>query len=155
MSEAPTPVVAPALPHTWRPIGPRVVGIALTIALVAICVGAAIALGPETRAKFTTFQKGTLVFVALLGGSTMYALIRSRAVATDEGLLVVNGYRSRHYTWAEIVAVHLRPGAPWVTLDVADGTTVSVLAIQSSDGDRSRTATRQLRRLVAEHARTR
>jgi hypothetical protein len=124
------------------------VGIVLSLALAAICIGAAIALGPETRAKFTTFQKSTLVFVALLAGSTMFALLRSRAVATAEGLLVVNGYRKRQLAWAEIVAVHLRPGAPWVTLDVADGSTVSVLAIQSSDGARSRTATHQLRLLV-------
>lgn len=146
MSE-PAPV--PSLPQVWRPIGPRIVGITLTLSVAAICVGAAIALGAETRAKFTTFQKGTLVFVALLALSAMYALIRSRAVATEDGLLVVNGYRRRELTWPEIVAVHLRPGAPWVTLDIADGTTVSVLAIQSSDGPRSRTAALELRRLAA------
>ena len=51
--------------------------------------------------------------------------------------MVVNGYRRREYEWAEIVAVHLPPGAPWVTLDLADGDTAPVMGIQGSDGDRA------------------
>ena len=52
------------------------------------------------------------------------------------------------YEWAQIVAVRLPQGAPWATLDLADGTTVSVLAIQGSDGDRARDAVRALRSLI-------
>jgi len=62
--------------------------------------------------------------------------------------VVVNGYRRREYEWAEIVAVHLPPGAPWMTLDLSDGTTASALGIQGSDGARARTAVRQLRALL-------
>ena len=54
----------------------------------------------------------------------LYALVRSRVVAEKDRLVVVNGYRRHEYDWAEIVAVHLPPGAPWATLDLADGTTV-------------------------------
>ena len=40
------------------------------------------------------------------------------------------------------------PGAPWATLDLADGTTVPVMGIQGSDGQRARRAVRDLRTLV-------
>ena len=79
----------------------------------------------------------------------MFALIRSRVVAYADRLVVVNGYRRHEYEWAQIVAVRLPPGAPWVILDLADGTTASVMGIQGSDGDRARTAVRELRSLVA------
>ncbi|MCY7394920.1 MAG: PH domain-containing protein [Nocardioides sp.] len=138
----------PTLPHTWRPLGPRVMGIALAVALTAACVGAAIALGPETRAKFTTFQRGTLIASALGYGAVLYALLRSRVTASPEGLVVVNGYRRHELVWAQVVEVNLMRGAPWVTLDLADGTSMSVLGIQGSDGDRARLAARQLRAFV-------
>jgi hypothetical protein len=62
--------------------------------------------------------------------------------------VVVNGYRRHELAWPQVVGVHLPPGAPWVTLDIADGTTVSAMGIQGSDGDRARRAVRDLRRLV-------
>ena len=79
----------------------------------------------------------------------MFALIRSRAVAYADRLVVINGYRRREYEWPQIVAARLPPGAPWVTLDLADGETASVLGIQGSDGTRARTALRELKALVA------
>jgi hypothetical protein len=45
--------------------------------------------------------------------------------------------------------VHLPPGAPWVVLDLADGTSVSALGIQASDGARAHQAVRQLRALIS------
>ena len=61
---------------------------------------------------------------------------------------MVNGYKRHVYDWAQVVAVRLPQGAPWATLDLADGTTMSVLAIQGSDGDRARAAVRGLRTLI-------
>ncbi|WP_028651990.1 PH domain-containing protein [Nocardioides halotolerans] len=143
------PAGLPPLPRTWRPLGPRVVGIAVTLALIAVVAVGWINLGAETRAKFTLFQRGTLVFFGLLYLALMFALIRSRAVAYADRLVVVNGYRRHEYEWPFIVAARLPPGAPWVTLDLADGETASVLAIQGSDGQRARTALRELKSLVA------
>lgn len=137
-----------ALPHTWRPFGARVAGILFGAMLLVVCAFAWFSFDDETRAKFTVFQRGTLVFLGLLAFSAWFALIRSRVVAADNGLVVVNGYRRHEYAWAEVVAVHMPPGAPWVTLDLSDGTTVSALAIQSSDGGRATRAVRQLRALA-------
>ncbi|MBB6629446.1 PH domain-containing protein [Nocardioides sp. KIGAM211] len=137
------------LPHTWRPFGARVAGVLFGGMLLVVCAAAWFGFDDETRAKFTVFQRGTLVFLGLLAFSAWFALVRSRVVATTDRLVVVNGYRHHEYDWAEIIAVRLPPGAPWVTLDLADGTTASALAIQGSDGGRAQRAVRTLRTLVA------
>ena len=137
-----------SLPHTWRPFGARIAVIALGTMLVVICAFAWFGFDPEIRAKFTFFQRSTLIGLGLLAGAVGHALARSRVVASETGLAVVNGYRRRDYAWAEVIAVHLPPGAPWATIDLADGTTTSLLAIQGSDGDRARAAVRALRTLL-------
>lgn len=137
-----------ALPHTWRPLGVRVAGAVLGVGLLVICVFTWIGFDEETQARFTAFQRGTLLFLGLLIVTLFHALLRSRVVAETDRLVVVNGYRRREYAWAQVVAVNLPPGAPWVTLDLADGTTVSAMGIQGSDGARAKQAVRELRTLV-------
>ena len=139
----------PPLPRTWRPLGPRIMGIGVTVCLTIVVAVGWFTFDAETRAKFTTFQRGTLVAFGLLYLALMFALLRSRAVAYADRLVVVNGYRRHEYEWPQIIAARLPPGAPWVTLDLADGETASVLGIQGSDGDRARRAVRELKALVA------
>ncbi len=138
----------PTLPHTWRPFGVRIAGALFGGMLFIVCAAAWFGFDPETRAKFTGFQRGTLVFLGLLAFSAGFALVRSRVVAEPDRLVVVNGYRRHEYQWAEVLAVHLPPGAPWAILDLADGTTAAAMGIQGSDGDRAQTAVRQLRALI-------
>lgn len=136
------------LPHTWRPLGVRLAGGVLGSMLLVVCAVAWLAFPQDVRDQFTTFQRVTMVFLGLLAFSAWFALVRSRAVATDAGLLVVNGYRRRELDWAQIVAVHLPPGAPWATLDLSDGETCPVMAIQGSDGGRAKRAVHELRALL-------
>jgi hypothetical protein len=137
------------LPHTFRPFGVRIAIAVLGGLLTVVVVVMWLAFPPEIRAQFTAFQILTVVaFGAMfyLGG---FALARSRLVAREEGLLVVNGYKTRRYEWNEVLAVTLRPGAPWATLDLSDGTTVAAMGIQGSDGVRAQQQVRQVRSLVA------
>ena len=143
MSTEPVP-----LPHTWRPLGPRIAGAVAGAVLVVMALFLWFGFDAETRDAITPFQRGTVIAFGLIGLGALFALIRSRVVAQPDRLTVVNGYRRRDFEWAEVIAVHLPPGAPWVTLDLADGNTVSAMGIQSSDGDRARAAVRQLRSLV-------
>jgi len=136
------------LPHTWRPFGVRMAGAVFGGALLVVCAFAWFGFDEETRAKFTPFQRGTLVFLGLLGFAVFYALVRSRVVATADRLVVVNGFRRREYEWPEIIAIHLPPGAPWAVLDLSDGTSAPAMGIQGSDGARAATAVRQLRALI-------
>ena len=136
------------LPHTWRPFGVRVAGTVLGVGLLVVCALAWVGFDDETQARFTTFQRITLFALGLLAFAVWFALVRSRVVAERERLVVVNGYRRREYDWAQVVAVHLPPGAPWVTIDLADGSTVAAMGIQGSDGSRAKQAVRELRATV-------
>ena len=136
------------LPHTWRPLGVRLAGAFFGGLLLAVCAVAWFTFDAETRARFTVFQRGTLVFLGMIAFAAGFALVRSRVVAEPDRLVVVNGYRKRTYEWAEVLAIHLPPGAPWAVLDLADGTSAPAMGIQGSDGGRARLAVRQVRALL-------
>ncbi len=103
---------------------------------------------------FTAPQRITLLlfFAAILVG--LHALFRTSVRAREDGLTVVNGYRARQLEWAEVVSVSLNPNRPWAMLDLDDGQTVAVMAIQNSDGARAARSARELAGIVAEHTRT-
>jgi hypothetical protein len=126
-------------------------GTVLGVMLLALTLACWIALGADIRAKFTGFQKGTLVFLGLIAVAVWFALMRSRVSAHERGVTVVNGYRRRDFEWSELIAVNLRRGAPWAGLDLSDGTSISALAIQGSDGERARRAVADLRRLIEQN----
>lgn len=142
----------PVLPRTWRPFGARLAGTLFGGMLLAVIIAVWVAFGAGIRAEFTTFQRITLIFLGLLAFGTWFALVRSRVTATERGVSVVNGYRRRDYEWAQVLGISLRRGAPWAALDLSDGTTVSVLAIQGSDGARASRAVAELRVLIEGHA---
>jgi hypothetical protein len=138
-----------ALPHTWRPFGARVVGTLLGGMLLALVVVLWLAWGADIRSRFSVFQRATLVGIGVLGFACWYAIVRSRVTADARGLTVVNGYHRRDFEWSQLLAINLRRGAPWAGLDLSDGTSISMLAIQGSDGQRAIRAVRELRALVA------
>ncbi len=141
-----------ALPRTWRPLATRMAGLVAGFALLALCVGAWIALGPEIRARFTLWERVTLLALGCLGAAVWSAVIRPRLTLSDTGLVVVNGYKRRDLVWAQVLAVRLRRGAPWAEMDLSDGTTIPVMAIQGSDGDRAILAVRAVRRELVAHS---
>jgi hypothetical protein len=141
-------VSEPTLPHTWRPLGVRLAMLFFGGLLLVVCVAAWFAIGPEVRARVDFFQRVTFLLVGALAAAVAWALVRCRVTATERGLLLVNGYRRRVYEWAEVVSVRMPRGAPFASLDLADGTSIQALGIQSADGDRARVAVGELRLLV-------
>lgn len=134
-----------SLPHTWRPLGVRLAGGVLGGGLLILCVGAWITFPDDVKETFTIFQRLTAIGLGLMAFAAWFALLRSRVVATDDRLVVVNGYKRREFEWAQVVRISMPPGAPWASLDLDDGTTCPVMGIQGSDGARARTAVRQVR----------
>lgn len=137
-----------SLPCTWRPLGPLVAGLIAGAALLVMTVLLWVGFSEETKQAVGPLQRATVVVIIVLGLACLHALGRSRVQARADRLLVVNGYRRHEYEWAQVVAVRLGPGAPWVTLDLADGTTASAMGIQGSDGRRARQAVRELRAVL-------
>jgi hypothetical protein len=150
MPAASEPVAAdaPALPARFRPFGVRMAGWLFGLALFVVGAVVWLAFPQEVRDAFTGLQRATVIAMFLGGVVVGHALGRCRVDAHEGGLRVVNGYRTRDLSWAQVVAVRLRPGNPWATLDLADGTSLAAMGIQGSDGQRARRQVRQLRALI-------
>ncbi len=139
---------SPALPKTWRPFGTRMAGWVFTPALVIVLAGAWISFPESAKQGFNLWQRLTTVLLFGLYIAAVYGLMRSRVTAGVDGLTVVNGYRTRVYAWAQVVAIRLPVGAPWASLDLDDGSTASVMALQGSDGLRAVRAVAEIRALL-------
>ena len=115
--------------RAFRPRRARVV--AWTVAVVSVVLfGAVGALVPAAGTPDRVAIAGFGVAVAWF----MWRYASLAAVPSDTGLRVRNLLTTRDLDWAEIVDVHLVVGAPWVTLDLDDGDTLAVMAIQKADG---------------------
>ncbi|MEQ6902739.1 PH domain-containing protein [Nocardioides sp. YIM 152588] len=140
------------MPKTWRPFGPRIAAVVFGTVLVGAFAWLWLSFDQQTKDTVGILQKLTVFAIVGTGVALLYAMARSRVTADDEGLTLVNGYRRRRYEWAEVVLVRMPLGAPWPTLDLADGTSVSVLGIHGSDGARARTSVRELKAVLAAHS---
>ncbi|MGW6027367.1 PH domain-containing protein [Streptomyces sp. NPDC055099] len=122
MSEHPA---LPALPVTFRPGRTRAVlltaGAAILVVLTVISLLIP-GLSPGERLSF--------IFTGVLLLGVLMLLSRPKVVADESGVTVVNIATSRRLAWAEIVQVNLRPGDPWVFLNLSDGTSLPALGIQ-------------------------
>jgi hypothetical protein len=147
-SERPSGQGLPALPHTWRPLGVRVAVAGLGLMLLVVCAAAWFGFDESVRDRFTLLQRLTVLVMGAGFAACGWALARARVTAEMEALVVVNGFRTRRLEWEEVLAIHLTTGAPWATLDLADGTTISAMAFQGSDGQRARDGVRQVRALI-------
>lgn len=115
----------PELPVTFRPSRTRAVLLTAGVAIFVVITTVAMLLeqlSPGERASFV------LTAALLLG--VLVLLSRPKVVADESGVTVVNIAGTRRLDWAEIVQINLRPGDPWVFLDLSDGTSLPALGIQ-------------------------
>ncbi|MFC5219395.1 PH domain-containing protein [Streptomyces coerulescens] len=115
----------PALPVTFRPGRTRAVLLTAGVAIFVVITAVALLLeklGPGERLSF--ILTGALMFGVLA------MLARVKVVADESGVTVVNIATRRRLDWAEILQVNLRPGDPWVFLNLSDGTSLPALGIQ-------------------------
>ena len=95
-----------------------------------------------------------IVLVAAAIACMLSRFARLEAVPGTSGLRVRNVLFTRRLAWAEIVAVQFGGGNPWAQLDLTDGDTLAVMAVQRADGERAVGEARRLATLVALHSRT-
>jgi len=115
----------PALPVIFRPGRTRAV--LLTSGAVIFVVITTVALLLE---QLSSGEKLSFVFTGALLFGVLALLARVKVVADETGVTVVNIASRRRLEWAEIVQVNLRPGDPWVFLNLSDGTSLPALGIQ-------------------------
>ena len=118
-------VPLPALPVTLRPTRTRAVLLTVGVALVAVLSAVGLLLESLTPGEKVSFVVTGLLFFVVLA-----LLSRPKVVADTGGVTVVNLTTRRRLEWAEVLRVNLRPGDPWVYLDLADGTSLPAMGIQ-------------------------
>jgi hypothetical protein len=145
---------ADPLHRPLRPRAARIVCLPLAGVSLAMMIGLAVLLSPLTGVRVGMGDR--IGFVAL-GVAMAWFLLREAGVRADpdaSGLTVRNLVRTRRLSWPEIVSVRFGPDRPWVQLDLADGGTLAVMAVQRADGDLARAEARRLATLVARHSGT-
>ncbi|MET8411212.1 PH domain-containing protein [Streptomyces sp. NPDC005195] len=115
----------PVLPVTFRPSRTRAVLLTAGVAIFVVITTVAMLLEQLSPGERVSF-----VFTAALLLGVLLLLSRPKVVADESGVTVVNIASSRHLDWAEILQVNLRPGDPWVFLNLSDGTSLPALGIQ-------------------------
>lgn len=115
----------PALPVTFRPGSTRVVLLTAAVAIFVVITAVAMLLKQLSPGERVSF-----VFTALLLDAVLLLLARPKVVVDEGGVTVVNLTNKRRLEWAEILQVTLRPGDPWVFLNLSDGTSLPALGIQ-------------------------
>lgn len=140
------------LPRTYRPLGTRIVSAAGVVVIVTVVAMLWALLPGHAKAGFGWPQRVTVVF--FFGGMVvgLYALFRTSVRADRAGLTVVNGYRRHRYEWAQVLSVSLPPNRPFALVDLSDGTTISAMALQASDGERATRQARELAAVIAEQS---
>lgn len=132
----------------WRPLGVRLAALVFGGGLLVVCAMAWVGFSDEIRESFSIPQKLTLFLMGATAWGALQAMSRSKVLADEHSVVVINGFRKRVFSRHQVIAVNLGRSAPWATLDLADGTSVAAMGIQGSDGDRARAAVRELRQVL-------
>lgn len=124
----------PALPVTFRPTRTRAVLLTLGAGLLAAFVAIAVLLPSDGARPWHTSDRVWMVLTGALITAVLVLLSRPKVVADRDGVTVVNLTTKRRLEWAQVIRVNLRPGDPWVYLDLADGTSLAAMGIQPGIG---------------------
>jgi hypothetical protein len=150
----PVPAAPPALPVTFRPVRTRAVVYAVSAALITSLVIVALILPSDGASPWPVPDRIAFAAIGPIIAAGLHLLARPKIMATEAGLTVVNTVRRHELEWAQVVRVNLRPGDPWVLLDLDDGEVLPAMGIQSSGGKAARRAAGELRALVDERTLT-
>lgn len=137
----------------YRPFRPRMTRTfaRVTIALLVVGTLLLLVLAPGTSGFYDPLDMLGIMTVA--GGCVLLTWRHGTVVAfvTPIGLRVRNLVHTTVLTWPEIEAVRFGNGLPWVSLDLTNGQTLAVMAIQSADGAFATQEARRLATLVQAH----
>lgn len=154
----------PRLPRTYRARNLLIWSTGFSVLVVVAALVGWFAFDPEIRAMFTWFQIGTLIIIGGVLIAFMMGLGMSIVRADSEGILIRNAMSVRRIAWSDIAGFQYRHGDPWAFVVLAgtdDMSPVGALAehddlvrrqmigIQTTDGERSRQAVRELQALHA------
>lgn len=132
----------------FRPRRGALVARGAALATVAVLGGLAL-LAPG---DWALADRVLLLVFGLLAAAGLWRFGVVRAVASAEGLKVINLVHTRELEWAEILRVSFADGTPWVLLELADTEELAVMGIQRADGAFARAEAARLAALVQHHS---
>ncbi|WP_209324823.1 PH domain-containing protein [Brevibacterium renqingii] len=135
----------------FRPRQVRIIGI---VGAIAVTLGFAILSVALLIVDWEPWTVLDMVWMNLLGilfGAALLRIADIQARPTETGLVVKNMVRTRRFEWGQILGVSFSPEGddPWPLLDLTDGTTCAVMAIQHADGPRAHADVARLRMLIS------
>ncbi len=137
----------------YAPFRPRLARVVTLVigGLIAAGTITLVALLPRFYERNVVIDLVGIGLVGLFGVWFCWRQASVVAVPDREGLYVRNLVYARRLEWAEIVLVRFGQGRAWAQLDLADGDTLAVMGIQSSDGARALREAARLAALVQAH----
>ena len=129
--------------RTFRPGGARIVAYVVAVFMLVFTAVIGFALPPS--ASFSCAENLTLGVVILAVLALLHGIGRSYVRVDDDGVRVLNGYRSYVVPWAEIKGFAMNDGAPWPTMVTTDDERIILFAIQGTDGPYAQEALAYLR----------
>ncbi len=123
------------------------------IVVLGASIVAAAAMGELTEAGgvFHGADQYTMVGLGVIGGLAALSMTRPAVWVGKAGLKVRNVASSYTLEWELVETVEFPPDASWAMVKLPDGDVVSILAIQSVDGQRAVAAMRKLRAAVEKY----
>ncbi|MFN8077459.1 MAG: PH domain-containing protein [Kineosporiaceae bacterium] len=137
------------------PIRPRVsllVARGVAVATVGVLAVVAAVLPGGGSGGFRPLDRVGVVAVGVAVAAILWWFSRVLAVPGEDGLRVRNLVVDTVVPWEQITEVRFGGGSPWAVLDLGDGESLPVMAVQRSDGEAAVAAARRLATLVALHA---
>jgi hypothetical protein len=138
----------------FRPRRARFSALAIAAAQFVLLAVVAVLLPGTGPVAFQWYDR---LGVVAVGGAVAWFLSRFallEATPSEGGLRVRNLFVVTELEWAQVVAVRFGGGGPWVTLDLSDGDTLAVMAVQRADGEHGAAEARRLATLVELHSRS-
>ncbi|MDO5644902.1 MAG: PH domain-containing protein [Dermabacter sp.] len=139
---------APHLPALFRPRVARRWALGIGALVLAASIVMAVVLPAEN--SHWSDRLGFLLFGAVVAWFC-HRQADVQIAATPEGVRVKNLFSTARFTWPELFAVSFPEGDPWAHLDLANGDTVALMALQRADGAYGVAQARAFNALIARY----
>ncbi len=132
----------------FRPRRGRAVALGFVVASVVIFGGLSLALLATGYQGWSGLDSVLLLGFGLVLAAVLWRFAAIGATPSREGLVVRNVLITRSVAWSEVDGVRFGGGDAWAWLELADGDTLAVMAVQRSDGELARVEAGRLAALV-------
>ena len=147
-------VTRESLHAPFRPFRARAVSrVIATVELLVVGVPALL-INRSGPGAFSWTDRLSIFALGLVIAAFIFRFSFLSAIPSESGLVVHNLVQTTRLEWAQIVSVRFGGGNPWVLLDLDDGDTLAVMAVQRADAARGEAEAQRLATLVALHSQT-